>query len=89
MSKPHYKSEPASRPETVKSTSRTKVATVSTPAADKSIPAAAAIEPCPTTALCPEEVRTRAFFKWEAAGRPEGDGVVFWLEAEGELQGSN
>jgi hypothetical protein len=34
----------------------------------------------------PEEViRLRAYFKWEAAGRPEGDGVSFWLEAEKEL----
>jgi hypothetical protein len=33
----------------------------------------------------PEEIRVRAYQKWEAAGRPGGDGVPFWLEAEREL----
>jgi hypothetical protein len=34
----------------------------------------------------PEEViRIRAYRKWEAAGKPPGDGVQFWLAAEGEL----
>jgi hypothetical protein len=32
-----------------------------------------------------EERRFRAYLKWEAAGRPEGDGSRFWLEAEQEL----
>jgi hypothetical protein len=27
-------------------------------------------------------IRLSAYFKWVAAGRPEGDGVSFWLEAE-------
>ncbi|HEV3385609.1 MAG TPA: DUF2934 domain-containing protein, partial [Gemmata sp.] len=31
------------------------------------------------------EVRQLAFAKWVAAGRPEGDGKCFWLEAEREL----
>ena len=30
-------------------------------------------------------VRGRAYQKWEAAGKPNGDGVNFWLEAEQEL----
>jgi hypothetical protein len=30
-------------------------------------------------------VRQRAYKKWEEAGRPSGDGVNFWLEAEREL----
>jgi hypothetical protein len=30
-------------------------------------------------------VRLLAYRKWEAAGRPGGDGVPFWLEAEREL----
>ncbi len=34
-----------------------------------------------------EDIRARAFFLWEQAGRPEGDGVQFWLEAERELNG--
>lgn len=33
-----------------------------------------------------EWVRTRAHQLWEAAGRPEGDGLRFWLEAEVEWQ---
>ena len=32
-----------------------------------------------------EEIRLRAYLKWEAAGRPAGDGSNFWLEAEREL----
>jgi hypothetical protein len=34
-----------------------------------------------------EEVRLRAYLKWEAAGRPPGDGADFWLAAERELRG--
>jgi hypothetical protein len=32
-----------------------------------------------------EWVRHLAYAKWEAAGRPSGDGVRFWVEAEQEL----
>jgi hypothetical protein len=32
-----------------------------------------------------EELRVLAYKKWEAAGRPESDGIYFWLEAEREL----
>jgi hypothetical protein len=32
-----------------------------------------------------EDVRRRAYEKWEAAGKPVGDGVEFWLRAEQEL----
>ena len=32
-------------------------------------------------------IRVRAYERWEAAGRPEGDGVQFWLDAEKELTG--
>jgi hypothetical protein len=32
-----------------------------------------------------EEIRLRAYHKWEDAGKPIGDGVKFWLEAEREL----
>ena len=31
------------------------------------------------------DIRARAYEKWEAAGRPAGDGVQFWLQAETEL----
>jgi hypothetical protein len=32
-----------------------------------------------------EDIRLCAYQKWEAAGKPAGDGVQFWLEAEQEL----
>ena len=40
----------------------------------------------PPSAVSPDEVRTRAYFLWEAAGCPQGDGVRFWLAAERELR---
>ena len=33
-----------------------------------------------------EAVRIGAYLRWDAAGRPGGDGVSFWLEAEQELR---
>lgn len=54
-------------------------------------------EPQPTVAKAPgtsvqkgkavadEAVRLSAYLKWESAGKPAGDGVQFWLEAEQEL----
>lgn len=32
-----------------------------------------------------QDVRRRAYYIWELAGKPPGDGVKFWLEAEREL----
>jgi Protein of unknown function (DUF2934) len=32
------------------------------------------------------DIRARAYEKWVAAGRPPGDGMRFWLEAEQEIQ---
>jgi hypothetical protein len=32
-----------------------------------------------------EEVRERAYLLWEGAGRPEGDGVDVWVQAEQPL----
>ena len=32
-----------------------------------------------------EDIRLRAYRKWESAGKPPGDGSQFWLEAEKEL----
>lgn len=32
-----------------------------------------------------EAVRTRAYYLWDDAGRPEGDGVEYWLEAQRQL----
>ncbi len=33
-----------------------------------------------------QAIEKLAYEKWEAAGRPEGDGVNFWLEAEKEFK---
>jgi hypothetical protein len=33
-------------------------------------------------------IRLRAYQKWESAGKPGGDGIRFWLEAEKELSGT-
>jgi len=32
-----------------------------------------------------DRIRRAAYRKWEAAGRPAGDGVSFWLDAEREM----
>ena len=32
-----------------------------------------------------DDVRLCAYRKWERAGKPPGDGVQFWLEAEQEV----
>jgi hypothetical protein len=36
-----------------------------------------------------EATRLRAYQLWERAGRPEGNGVSFWLEAEAEFRGGS
>ena len=33
----------------------------------------------------PEEIQTRAYYKWVAAGKPKQTCMSFWLEAEEEL----
>jgi hypothetical protein len=48
------------------------------------------VEPAaPTPPTCQpvpvEAIRLRAYQRWEAAGKPPGDGVNFWHEAEQEL----
>ena len=37
----------------------------------------------------PDEIRQLAYEKWEAAGKPPGDGSDFWLQAEKELVDRN
>jgi hypothetical protein len=49
----------------------------------RGVPHPASRRPQPTD----EEIRVRAYYLWEAAGRPAGDGVAFWLAAERELRG--
>lgn len=39
-----------------------------------------------TTKICCDKIRERAYYKWEQAGYPEGDGSNFWIEAETELR---
>lgn len=34
-----------------------------------------------------EDIQVRAYYLWESAGRPEGDGSRFWYLAEQELRG--
>jgi hypothetical protein len=32
-----------------------------------------------------DDIRVRAYLKWEADGKPEGHDLYFWCEAEREL----
>ena len=32
-----------------------------------------------------EAIRLQAYLKWEAAGKPAGDGSSFWMDAEREM----
>lgn len=34
-----------------------------------------------------EQIRERAFQLWDEAGRPEGQDLDYWLQAENQLQG--
>ena len=36
-------------------------------------------------AMIEESIRHRAYLKWVSRGRPNGDGVAFWLAAEHEI----
>jgi hypothetical protein len=42
-----------------------------------------------TTESCPQAIQELAYHKWEQAGCPPGDGLIFWLEAEQEFLESN
>jgi hypothetical protein len=71
-----------------------KLATAAKPASTrtniepKSVGKPAAMHDPPQRPIVSEgEIRVRAYSKWVAAGRPQGDGVAFWLEAERELRG--
>jgi hypothetical protein len=39
-----------------------------------------------TLNITDDDIRQLAYRKWDEAGRPEGDGTVFWLQAERELK---
>lgn len=36
-----------------------------------------------------EEVREKAYLLWEEEGRPESDGIKFWVRAQNELANSS
>jgi len=38
--------------------------------------------------LIETEIRNLAYYKWEAAGKPECDGFHYWYEAEKEITAS-
>jgi Protein of unknown function (DUF2934) len=41
--------------------------------------------PIKIKSLSPQEIGERAYQKWEAAGKPIGKDLRFWLEAQREL----
>jgi hypothetical protein len=77
---------------------RNQSATLPNPAPTKSVtqPKTTSRSSAPQTALPPQKqqaapeevVRLRAYQKWEGAGRPIGDSLRFWFEAERELSQS-
>lgn len=38
-----------------------------------------------TSPISSDDIRLLAYKNWEKAGKPAGDGIQFWLEAEHEL----
>jgi len=69
------KTPPSAKRASASPTSETRPATVSVLA-----------EPSPNGQPVSEEaIRLCAYRKWQTAGRPRGDGVNFWLEAQREL----
>lgn len=56
------------------------------PPVQETPPANLLIPPQPVVPV-DDAVRTRAYQLWEAAGRPEDEGMRFWYEAEKELSG--
>ena len=55
------------------------------PVSDSKTPPMAHAKP-KTFPVSEEDIRLAAYYKWEAAGRPGGDGRSFWAEAEMELR---
>ena len=47
---------------------------------------AASATPGPIGKVSEEAIQVRAYHKWEAAGKPKGDDMRFWLQAEQELK---
>ncbi len=66
--------------------SRVTKATPPQPIPKARTPAATMPTELPVRTPTHDEIRARAYQKWEAAGRPDGDSLIFWLEAEQELK---
>jgi hypothetical protein len=47
---------------------------------------AIAVAAGPRRPVSEPDIRVRAYQKWEAAGKPKGDDIQFWLKAEQELK---
>jgi hypothetical protein len=43
------------------------------------------VSPVEAATVSIEAIRVLAYQKWEFAGKPDSDGVPYWLEAEAEL----
>jgi hypothetical protein len=72
-----------SEPESIRSANRNPKSPAKPGAADS---CAQALLTC--DGVCDENsIRYNAYLRWESAGKPEGDGVDFWLEAERALAG--
>jgi len=63
-----------------------KQATVKNSASKETLAPVTTIPESNEQCMSEDEIRLNAYLKWEAAGRPDGDEVQFWLEAEKELQ---
>ena len=46
-------------------------------------------DPVPERGAMDDVIRTRAYVLWEQAGRPDGDGERFWLQAQCEIGNPN
>ena len=69
-------------------THRHKPATLAQPrptAATTTLPAAPGNKDHSTRQVAADDIRLCAYRKWERAGKPTGDGIPFWLQAEQEL----
>jgi Protein of unknown function (DUF2934) len=69
-----------------KTATSAKLASASPTSEKRSAVASVFAEPSPNGKPVSEEaIRLCAYRKWETAGKPGGDGVSFWLEAEKDI----
>jgi hypothetical protein len=79
----------ATKPKTASAKAAVSQTPTTAPAANVKTPTEVASAQQPAKAVTAEDIWLRAYLLWEAAGRPEGDGIRFWLEAEQELRQGN